>query len=97
MAEHPAEVTGITASAGALMLNLGNITDARIESMKRSMRTAMEKPVCIFMMYWTGRNQMERFTTAVDSILLRAVIPQARMTRQRTIQRISQMSQKKIL
>ena len=27
MAEHPAEVTGITASAGALMLNLGNITD----------------------------------------------------------------------
>ena len=62
-----------------------------------NMRTAMEKPVCIFMMYWSGRNQMERFTTAVDSILLRAVIPQARMTRQRTIQRISQMSQKKIL
>lgn len=28
MAEHPAEVTDITASAGALMLNLGNITDA---------------------------------------------------------------------
>ncbi|MFQ7213141.1 MAG: hydroxyethylthiazole kinase [Blautia massiliensis (ex Durand et al. 2017)] len=25
MAEHPAEVTDITASAGALMLNLGNI------------------------------------------------------------------------
>lgn len=40
MAEHPAEVADITASAGALMLNLGNITDARIESMKRSMRTA---------------------------------------------------------
>ena len=49
MAEHPAEVTGITASAGALMLNLGNITDARIESMKRSMRTAMEKKIPVLL------------------------------------------------
>ena len=32
MAEHPAEVE-ITATARALMLNLGNITDARMESM----------------------------------------------------------------
>ena len=38
MAEHPMEVEGITKTAGALMLNLGNITDARIESMKRSAR-----------------------------------------------------------
>ena len=30
MAEHPAEVAEITATAGALFLNLGNITDARI-------------------------------------------------------------------
>jgi hydroxyethylthiazole kinase len=37
MAEHPLEVEDITkTSAGALMLNLGNITDVRIESMKRS-------------------------------------------------------------
>ena len=49
MAEHPAEVTGITASAGALMLNLGNITDARIESMKRSMRTAMENKIPVLL------------------------------------------------
>ena len=42
MAEHPAEVGNITASSGALMLNLGNITDARIRSMKCSMRTAVE-------------------------------------------------------
>ena len=33
MAEHPLEVEDITRTAGALMLNLGNITDARMESM----------------------------------------------------------------
>ena len=49
MAEHPAEVTDITASAGALMLNLGNITDARIESMKRSIRTAMENKIPVLL------------------------------------------------
>lgn len=49
MAEHPAEVTDITASAGALMLNLGNITDARIESMKCSMRTAMENKIPVLL------------------------------------------------
>ena len=49
MAEHPAEVTGITDSADALMLNLGNITDARIQSMKRSMRTAMEKNIPVLL------------------------------------------------
>lgn len=30
MAEHPKEVAQITATAGALMLNLGNITDVRM-------------------------------------------------------------------
>ena len=49
MAEHPAEVADITASAGALMLNLGNITDARIKSMKRSMRTAMENKIPVLL------------------------------------------------
>ena len=49
MAEHPAEVEGITDSAGALMLNLGNITDARIRSMKRSMRTAVEKNIPVLL------------------------------------------------
>lgn len=49
MAEHPAEVADITASAGALMLNLGNITDARIESMKRSMKTAMENKIPVLL------------------------------------------------
>lgn len=33
MAEHPLEVAEITATAQALVLNLGNITDARMESM----------------------------------------------------------------
>ena len=49
MAEHPAEVADITASAGALMLNLGNITDARIESMKRSMRRAVENNIPVLL------------------------------------------------
>ena len=42
MAEHPREVSEITATAGALMLNLGNITDVRMEAMRLSTRTAAE-------------------------------------------------------
>lgn len=34
MAEHPDEVKEITATAGALLLNLGNITDARLQSIR---------------------------------------------------------------
>ena len=49
MAEHPKEVEEITAVSSALMLNLGNITDARIESMKRSMRTAMENKIPVLL------------------------------------------------
>lgn len=45
MAEHPKEVSEITRTAQALMLNLGNITDARMESMLRSARTAKEKKI----------------------------------------------------
>ena len=40
MAEHPAEVAEITSHAQALALNLGNITDARMESMSKSLETA---------------------------------------------------------
>jgi hydroxyethylthiazole kinase len=40
MAEHPLEVSEITSSADALCLNLGNITDARMESMLISAKTA---------------------------------------------------------
>ena len=49
MAEHPMEVEGITKTAGALMLNLGNITDARIESMKRSARTAAKEGIPVLL------------------------------------------------
>lgn len=45
MAEHPEEVQEITETAHALMLNLGNITDARIKSQKISLRTANEKQI----------------------------------------------------
>ncbi len=42
MAEHPKEVCEITDTADALMLNIGNITDARMESMILSLSKAKE-------------------------------------------------------
>lgn len=48
MAEHPKEVLEITKTASALMLNLGNITDVRIESMLISAKAAREEKIpCI--------------------------------------------------
>ena len=49
MAEHPTEVAEITRTAQALMLNLGNITDARMESMLISAKTANEIGVPILL------------------------------------------------
>ena len=43
MAEHPEEVREITEIADALMLNLGNITDARMASMEISLAYATKK------------------------------------------------------
>lgn len=45
MAEHPKEVAEITANASALVLNLGNITDARMKSMLTSAKIAKEKNI----------------------------------------------------
>lgn len=45
MAEHPKEVAEITRTAGSLMLNLGNITDARMESILLSAETAKEQGI----------------------------------------------------
>jgi len=45
MAEHPKEVSEITRTAQALMLNLGNITDARMESILISAQTAKEQNI----------------------------------------------------
>ena len=42
MAEHPSEVSEITKTASALMLNLGNITDVRMSSMRKSILAAKE-------------------------------------------------------
>ena len=47
MAEHPLEVREITESADALLLNLGNITDVRMESMMISAKAAKEKGIPI--------------------------------------------------
>lgn len=45
MAEHPMEVEAITLSSDALCVNLGNITDARIESIYKSGTTAYENNI----------------------------------------------------
>ena len=49
MAEHPREVAEITQTAQALMLNLGNITDVRMESMRISAKTANEMGIPILL------------------------------------------------
>lgn len=49
MAEHPKEVAEITRTAKALMLNLGNITDTRMESIRISAKTAMENGIPILL------------------------------------------------
>ncbi len=40
MAEHPQEVEEITRTAGALLLNLGNLSDVRMEAMKLALQEA---------------------------------------------------------
>lgn len=45
MAEHPAEVKEITETASALLLNLGNISDTRMEAMKIALAAALEKDI----------------------------------------------------
>lgn len=47
MAEHPEEVEEITGNASALLLNLGNITDVRMLSMKRSAIAATKRRIPI--------------------------------------------------
>jgi len=45
MAEHPLEVSDITASSKALAVNLGNINDTRMKSILISGKTALEKNI----------------------------------------------------
>ena len=49
MAEHPMEVAEITRTAKALMVNLGNITDARMESIRIGAKTATENGIPILL------------------------------------------------
>ena len=49
MAEHPAEVEEITSTSGALMLNVGNITDVRMESVRISAITAQRQGIPIIL------------------------------------------------
>ena len=43
MAEHPLEVEEITKTASALLINLGNISDVRMTSMKISLKAANKR------------------------------------------------------
>lgn len=45
MAEHPKEALEITKTADALMLNIGNITDARMEAMPISLKEATKRGI----------------------------------------------------
>ncbi len=49
MAEHPKEVCEITETADALMVNIGNITDARMESIILSMGKAKERKIPVLL------------------------------------------------
>lgn len=49
MAEHPKEVEEITETAGALLLNLGNITDARMESIRLSLKCATDRSIPVIL------------------------------------------------
>ena len=49
MAEHPEEVGEIICTAGALMLNVGNITDARIKSIKTALKKATENGIPVLL------------------------------------------------
>ena len=49
MAEHPKEVQGITESANALMLNMGNITDVRMQAMEASLKVANQKDISVIL------------------------------------------------
>ena len=42
MAEHPKETAQITAAAGALLINMGSLTDSKIAAMKASAKSAKE-------------------------------------------------------
>ena len=49
MAEHPEEVAEITQTARGLMLNLGNITDIRMESIGISAETAVTADIPVLL------------------------------------------------
>lgn len=55
MAEHPLEVAAITRSAAALLINLGNVTDARLEAMRVSGQEAHENSIpCVIDLVGVG-------------------------------------------
>ena len=72
MAEHPKEVLEITKTADALMLNIGNITDARMESIQISLMEATKKniPVVLDIVGLACSSLRKKF---VDKLLKKAI------------------------
>lgn len=71
MAEHPQEVEAITKTANALALNLGNITDARIQSIRISAQTAVKNSIpCILDLVGVGCSSLRK-ELAQDILLWR--------------------------
>ncbi len=71
MAEHPREVREITESAASLLLNLGNITNARIKSVEISAKTATAKSIPFVLdLVGVGCSSLRR--TLAEKILRRA-------------------------
>lgn len=71
MAEHPQEVEAITKTANALALNLGNITDARIQSIRISAQTAVKNGIpCILDLVGVGCSSLRK-ELAQDILLWR--------------------------
>ena len=95
MAEHPAEVAGITASAKALMINLGNITDVRMSSMLIAGTQAYqdEIPCLIDLVGVLSRETFLRFwPSAVAAPTPPASMPVRRINSVRTTWRIASAS-----
>lgn len=71
MAEHPGEVAEITATSQALMVNLGNISDSRMEAIAAAGETARTHHIpCMIDLVGVGCSQLRR--SFAHGFLLRA-------------------------
>lgn len=76
MAEHPSEVSEITQTADALLLNIGNITDTRMEAMPISLREAAKKkiPVVLDIVGFSCSTLRRRFVNKLLKLAMPTVV-----------------------